>query len=301
MVFQKRIDRTYLAVRRQLQGMRCSSYEVGLFDRRDKQSLRGIVTYSQEQVLNAVGFLKSKNASGHDIFIRPKGSQGLLLLDDVSQMMIGRMKPHGDHPAAIIQTSPANYQVWVRVSNDPLEEQLATEVARSLARDYGADISSADWRHFGRLAGFTNQKPEHRISCGYAPYVLAEACQGKICPSASRRLALAQKSLAAIRASRQVYSPRTLSRSSKPSPKAFYTRYMSLYLKRYGEQIDKSRMDFAILRKMAQRDYTAAEMAEALREASPGLAMRKAGHEEDYITRTVRNVLDEYQSKHFFS
>ncbi|WP_373870935.1 DNA-primase RepB domain-containing protein, partial [Aeromonas caviae] len=33
--------------------------------------------------------------------------------------------------------------------------------ARRLAREYDADPASADSHHYGRLAGFTNQKPKH--------------------------------------------------------------------------------------------------------------------------------------------
>ncbi|WP_223940025.1 DNA-primase RepB domain-containing protein, partial [Aeromonas caviae] len=30
-----------------------------------------------------------------------------------------------------------------------------------MAREYDADPASADSHHYGRLAGFTNQKPKH--------------------------------------------------------------------------------------------------------------------------------------------
>jgi hypothetical protein len=48
---------------------------------------------------------------------------------------------------------------------------LATAAGKQLARIYGGDLASTDWRHLGRLAGFTNQKPERRIPGGYAPWV----------------------------------------------------------------------------------------------------------------------------------
>ncbi len=39
---------------------------------------------------------------------------------------------------------------------------------------------SADWRHFGRLAGFTNRKPERLLPNGLAPFVRLRQCEGKI-------------------------------------------------------------------------------------------------------------------------
>jgi hypothetical protein len=56
---------------------------------------------------------------------------------------------------------------------------VATQAARALAERFGGDRSSASWRHFGRLAGFTNQKPSRRLASGLAPFVrLCEAAGG---------------------------------------------------------------------------------------------------------------------------
>ena len=44
---------------------------------------------------------------------------------------------------------------------------------------FGGDLSSADWRHFGRLAGFTNRKPERLLPNGLAPFVHLRECEGR--------------------------------------------------------------------------------------------------------------------------
>ena len=59
----------------------------------------------------------------------------------------------------------------MHVSSTPLEPDLATAVGRHLARLYGGDPASTDWRHLGRLAGLTNQKPHKRQRNGYPPWV----------------------------------------------------------------------------------------------------------------------------------
>lgn len=66
---------------------------------------------------------------------------------------------------------PATLQAWIRVSAIPLEPAIAGAIAKQLARLYRADLASADWRHLGRLAGFTNQKPLRRQANRYAPWV----------------------------------------------------------------------------------------------------------------------------------
>jgi DNA primase RepB-like protein len=51
--------------------------------------------------------------------------------------------------------------------------------AKELAKRFGGDLSSADWHHFGRLAGFTNQKPKRRLQTGLPPFVRLHECDGR--------------------------------------------------------------------------------------------------------------------------
>src|SRR5262249_2392163 len=96
----------------------------------------------------------------------------LLDLDHMDAVTaLDRMRVNGHQPCVVLQTSPGHLQTWIRVSTVCLEPAAATAIARQLARLYGGDLASADWRHLGRLAGFTNQKPARRRSNGYAPWV----------------------------------------------------------------------------------------------------------------------------------
>ena len=52
-----------------------------------------------------------------------------------------------------------------------MDQRVATRVARLIALRFRADANSADWRHLGRLAGFTNRKPKYRDTQGRFPYV----------------------------------------------------------------------------------------------------------------------------------
>jgi hypothetical protein len=78
------------------------------------------------------------------------------------------MRFRGHQPCVVLQTSPGHLQAWIQVSAICLEPATATTIARQLAHIYGGDLASADWRHLGRLAGFTNQKPLRRQSNGPA-------------------------------------------------------------------------------------------------------------------------------------
>jgi hypothetical protein len=103
------------------------------------------------------------------------------------------MRNHGHHPCLVLQTSPGHLQAWVHVSTSSLEPCIATAIARQLARTYGGDPASADWRHVGRLAGFTNQKPARRTVGGYAPWVKILHARAGVAPQASALVESARK------------------------------------------------------------------------------------------------------------
>ena len=83
-------------------------------------------------------------------------------------------------PAVVVETSPGNFQVWVNHGRVPSDHTFSTQAAKELARRFGGDSSSADWRHFGRLAGFTNQKPKRRLRNGLQPFVRLHECEGRL-------------------------------------------------------------------------------------------------------------------------
>lgn len=129
-----------------------------------------------------IRFLRIRNSEGCDVYIQPyAGSQNagyiLVDLDRADPMVVDLMRAHGHDPCVELQTSPGHgtcvphLQAWIRLSTSPLDPAVATAAGRLLAQSYGGDLASTDWRHLGRLAGFTNQKPARRIPGRYAPWV----------------------------------------------------------------------------------------------------------------------------------
>ncbi len=184
------VDRTTAAVRGQLAAMGCDRYEVGVRDPR-----RGMLTHqgSADAIAAGIGWLKAMNARGSDIFVRPAGSSGVVLLDDLSARALKQLERDGLAPAAVTETGAGNYQAWMRLSNQPLLPDVQTEAARELAERYGGDPRSAEWCRYGRLAGFTNQE-EHTRADGHQPAVrLTGGREGSIPHAAAEVLARAQE------------------------------------------------------------------------------------------------------------
>lgn len=164
---------THSMVARQLTAMSWASFEIGVLRRNGRMLLRE--GWTSQQIEAVIRWLRRENARGAQIFVRPHGLHALSLIDDLNASTIAAMKLAGFQPAVIVETSPANFQIWLNHGRI-LDRDLSSLAAKELSRRFGGDRSSADWRHFGRLAGFTNQKEIRRLPNGLAPFVrLCEA------------------------------------------------------------------------------------------------------------------------------
>ena len=135
---------------------------------------------SVDQICNCIGWLRRENARGAHIFVRPEWPHALSLIDDVGADALEEMGTTGFEPAVVVETSPNNFQIWLNHGRVFSDRFLSTLVARQLALRFSGDLGSAAWRHFGRLAGFTNQKKERRLDNGLQPFVKLPCCEGRV-------------------------------------------------------------------------------------------------------------------------
>lgn len=164
------MDKTATAVRSQVSSMGADLCEIGV--RKQESGQMRIKTLALKEIEKNLAWLKSQNAQGNDIYIRPAldHNPGIVLVDDLSTSALVAMKQAGHEPALVTETSPGNFQAWIKVPSTT--DAQRSEIGRILATKYGGDPNSTDHRHFGRLAGFTNRKPKHRNEKGYQPWVL---------------------------------------------------------------------------------------------------------------------------------
>ena len=135
--------------------------------------------WGAKQVLKSLLWLRRENLNRGHIYVRPAGLHGLSLVDDLKAAAIVRMKAEGFAPAAVVETSPGNFQAWLK-HGQVLDEAFSTRAAKLLAERFGGDLGSADWRHFGRLAGFTNPKPNRRLASGLQPFARLLEASGQV-------------------------------------------------------------------------------------------------------------------------
>ena len=167
------------AVQLQLQAMGADRYELGVRvppeksdDGKSHMKLRNgqnDIGLTIGEVFDKLDWCAAENAKGHHIYIRPSGPSQLTLIDDLTRKSLDTLLDTEYTPACVIETSPGSFQAWLKHAWT-LNSEEGTVAAKILAERFGGDPNSADWRHFGRLAGFTNPKPLYRLANGLFPY-----------------------------------------------------------------------------------------------------------------------------------
>jgi hypothetical protein len=173
-------------VRIQLGAMGCERFDLGI--KRDAGEMILREGQGAIKIAGAVKWLRHENRKGAHIYMRPAGLHPLSLIDDLSAEAIERMKVDGFEPAVVVETSLNNFQAWLN-HGQVLDAALSTRAAKQLAERFGGDPSSADWRHFGRLAGFTNPKRERQLPSGMRPFARLRSATERIYSKAAEFVA----------------------------------------------------------------------------------------------------------------
>src|ERR1700682_6058923 len=104
--------------------------------------------WGARQVLKSLLWLRRENFNRGHIYVRPAGAHGLSLIDDLKADTFVRMKADGFVPAVVVETSPGNFQAWLK-HGEVLDEATSTRAAKLLAERYGGDPGGGGWGHFG--------------------------------------------------------------------------------------------------------------------------------------------------------
>lgn len=291
------LDLTWAALRAHLASMVWSRYELRLID---TQRRRCVATryWTAAQLLGAdtVRFLRARNREGCDVYFRPHAAAqnaGYLLLDfDDGPCPLAAMRAAGHTPCVVVETSPGRQQAWVRVRPHSVSPGWATAVARSLARCYGADPASAEWRHLGRLAGFTNRKPARLQTNGLPPWVRVVWQCGA-----------AMASIDGVMAPTPITDP--VRPTGEPGvERCGWTLYQqcleALRLLERFPAPDWSIADFRVARLLLQQGCGTARVADILRQGSPGFP-RRHPRPDDYLWRTVQSAAASLKCRPVFS
>lgn len=299
-MFERGFFLTLQAIRRQLAGMPNDFYFIRLIHGSTHRATPGERLWTPGDLVrgSVVRFLRARNAQGFDVYLLPYGGDGnagyiFLDLDHACPWVLHTMRANGHEPCVVLETSPGNLQAWVRVSTTCLDPELATALGRQLAHTYGGDLASTDWRHLGRLAGFTNQKPQRRTVFGSAPWVRIVEARAILASAAQDLLHSAMQAGAQhvttsapddIGSRLQVRDPSTI------TPQAALRIYRSWmerwHIRQRFPRLDWSTLDLWLARKLLAMHIPPTQVEAILRLGSPDFP-RQHGDPEDYLRRTL--------------
>jgi hypothetical protein len=175
-------DRSLEAVKAQIDAMGAERYEIVIVSAKSgRQMKRG---WSALELLKGVPWLKRMNARGADIYLCPLDGPELLLVDSLNAEAAKDIHRQGLTPAVTVETSPGQFQAWVKLSVHQLSEGLRAHAVAGLTRVLP---KAARYIQHGRLAGFTNRQAEPN-QAGWQPFVLAHEATGEVAPEAQRYL-----------------------------------------------------------------------------------------------------------------
>jgi len=279
------MEKTRRAAELQIAAMGASVYEVGLYNSEAERTGEAVMlprTWDVAGLLRSMSWLRLQNSTGRNIYVRPRGEHDLSLVDDLAATSVERMKAARFAPALIVETSPGNFQAWLK-HPCPLRKELSTAAARRLAAEFGGDTGAADWRHFGRLAGFTNRKEKHRQANGLFPFVRLIEAPGREYTAGTAFVAQVEEEL------RREAMQRQRERSAAPTYRGGATKSIDSFRSNPVYGGDGTRIDLAFSIYALSHGSSTAEVAAALRSRSldhKGTEKRQC----EYVERTIRKA-----------
>lgn len=269
-----------------------------------KDSVRRV---DAQGALKLASYMSQKNAKGYDIYVRPApieidGQQHgapYVFIDDIQPAQMKRLKETGLPLAVTMESSPGNFQGWVRVGAKPLPAEELSAAAKILAKSFGGDPGAADWRHYGRLAGFTNQKPQRRQANGYAPFVQLNTQNGHdIAKNGPALMQAARQHLDNEAAQLQAAQEKVATDRQNRAQQLLQGQLMGSDVyqavaearERLRKGQDESATDFAAAMSALRKGYDPDDVEQALKACSPDLAKRKQGNVNEYLRRTVERA-----------
>lgn len=290
-------DLTSKQIKEQLDAFDCEGYEVQCIPDKDDYVLKmqKIREFTKDDIIKSSTYLKAMNFKGYNIFIRPAPLEDDLaypyaFVDDLTYNDLVKMRNDGLGLAIVIESSPKRYHGWIKVDDKPIKRSELTAICKELADRYNGDKMAADWRHYGRLAGYTNRKPKYKNERGYQPFVKLAAATKKIAPNAKllrddiARQAIKELPKKPVKSNISVFRKMKFPVNSKTNNNDDAYTFFSKEMSRRSQN-DVSADDFFVTMKMVEHGYPLEKIKAALIAESPQLADRHKDYEE-YSNRT---------------
>lgn len=298
-------------------------YRVTATQIRDDGTKRGFVVNATDGAPD--GFTASEMAAkmprllalqdeGRNIFLTPmSGDKHHILVDDLDHEDLAEFLTDGYEPAAIIETSPNNFQAIITIPKlgTPHDREIANELVRELNKRYGDPKRSGsatrreliDIYHAHRAPGFENRKPKHRRGDGTFPETRLVKAQRVVCQKTLARAKELSQKIAEREKTQQsrisdIHRLALPDKAALPVMKAFAAQFRDVYAiqkareEKTGRPVDMSRIDSMAAVRLRATGQSKDAVRDAIQTMSPSLryelGMDADAHNwHDYAARTA--------------
>jgi len=237
---------------------------------------------------------------GENLYYTPlSDSKHHILVDDMNREKLERLIKDGYQPAAVLESSPGNYQAIITVPKlvTAHDKDVGNRLSDALNRAYG-DPRLSGAIHPHRAMGFENRKPKHQREDGSYPEVRLLKAERRECVKAlalSRQIDAEYQRQAAEKAHRarqpegKAKSARELGGASGGVVEAYQRHYRDVLKRQRGGEVDLSRVDSMIATRLRVTGHDQAAIECAIRQCAPGIRQKAEGRNwDDYAQRTAR-------------
>ncbi|MCX4310564.1 MAG: DNA-primase RepB domain-containing protein [Desulfovibrio sp.] len=244
------------------------SRKVFILDKKDGQSMG----FTPEELVRKMPEILKLQKRGENIYYTPLSEdKHHILIDDVSPENVVRLQKDGYKPAAIIESSPHNFQCILTTPKfgGEFDRQIANQLTAMLNREYG-DPKLSGAIHPHRAPGFGNFKPIHRQANGAYPLVMLRFAVKQICKKALVEARKVEMALKQRFLEREKNAPKFMPTSGLPVPQnAYFAHYENIRSHLTIE--DFSRVDAMIALRMRANGHSPQAVLAAIRECAPAI------------------------------
>ena len=220
-----------------------------------------------------------------------------ILIDDMNREKLERLIKDGYQPAAVLESSPGNYQAIITVPKlgTPHDKDVGNRLSDALNREYG-DPKLSGAIHPHRAPGYENRKPKHQREDGSYPEVRLLKAERRECVKAlalSSQIDAEYQRQAALKAQQPERSRAKpaleLAAASGSAIDAYQRHYRDVLKRQRGGEVDLSRVDSMIAVRMRVTGHDQAAIEGAIRQCAPATRQKDEGRDwNDYAQRTAR-------------
>ena len=220
-----------------------------------------------------------------------------ILIDDMNREKLERLIRDGYQPAAVLESSPGNYQAIITVPKlgTAHDKDVGNRLSDALNREYG-DPKLSGAIHPHRAPGYENRKPKHQREDGSYPEVRLLKVERRECVKAlalSSQIDAEYQRQAALKAQQPERSKAKpaleLAAASGSAIDAYQRHYRDVIKRQRGGEVDLSRVDSMIAVRMRVTGHDQAAIEGAIRQCAPATRQKDEGRDwNDYAQRTAR-------------